>query len=379
MLLQKDKKGNIIDYNKPRIVGSSFCIRTNYIVRRNIWLSHKEKVKQPPRSTDKNLLDNSHTGEMSPQSQKKITSAINWLTTCARQKWIPECAEHKGFYFKVNFITLSLSANDGSITADNIHRLLLAPFLDYARKMWSMSAYVWKIELQANGNPHIHITTDTYIHWLKLRNYWNKLQSNLGLTQLYTAKYINCNFDFYLKNNPATDLVSIANRWEQWKHSSSIGFSSPNSTDVHSVKNIKDMPAYLCKYMAKNMSEVVQVRGLSALAAPTFTSRMWGCSAALSKAFKTTVDIYTGEQEEGDSCLYDGTFQIKQVLGKPDRAGIQHPIADIIFLKPHHWHGKIKGKFYRVFLQVKLSIQNEYRSPHVINMLAPPPVTAILN
>ena len=379
MLIQKDKKGQIIGHNKPQIVGSSFCIRPNYIVRRNIWFSHKEKTKQPPRATDRNLDDNSHTGEMSAQSQKKITAAINWLTACARQKWIPECAEHKGFYFKINFITLSLSANDGSITADNIHKLLLAPFLDYARKTWGLGAYVWKIELQENGNPHIHLTTDTYIHWTKLRNYWNHLQSKLGLTQLYTAKYKDCNFEFYLKHNPATPHASVANRWEQWKHSSSIGFSSPNSTDVHSVKNIKDMAAYVCKYMAKNMSEVIQVQGLSAMAQPTFTSRMWGCSQALSKAFKTTVDIYTGEQEEGDSCLYDGSFQVKQILGNPDKAGIRHSVADVIFLKPHHWHGKIKGKFYRVFSQVKLSIQNEFRSPSIVAAMHPPPLPHSLN
>ena len=72
MLLVKNKKGNVIGANKPKLIGSSFCIRPNYIVRRNVWFSGKEKVKLPPRVTDKNLSDNSHTGAMSEQSQKKI-------------------------------------------------------------------------------------------------------------------------------------------------------------------------------------------------------------------------------------------------------------------------------------------------------------------
>jgi hypothetical protein len=379
MLIQKDKKGNVIGANKPRIIGSRFCIRPNYIVRQNIWFSPKEKVKLPARETDKNLSVNSHTGEMSEQSQKKIRCAINWLTTCARQKWIPECKEHKGFYFKVNFITLTLPCTGSHITHDNINKLLLAPFLDYARKMWGLSAYVWKIELQANGNPHVHLTTDTYIHWTKLRNYWNKLCSKEGLTQQYTAKYLSCKFDFYLKNNPATDLVSVANRHEQWSHGNSIGWSTPNTTDVHSVRNVKDLAAYVSKYMAKNLSETIVVKGLSALAAPTSTSRMWGCSYALSRAYKAHVEIYDGEYEPDDSCLYGGEFQVKQILGNPDKAGMRHSVADVIFLKSHHWHGKVKGKYYRVFCSVRTTIQNEYRQKDVVSKMLHAPPPAVLN
>jgi hypothetical protein len=379
MLIIKDKKGRVIGANKPKLIGSRFCIRPNYIVRTNVWHSDKERTKLPPRSTDKNLLDNSHTGEMSEQSQKKIRCAINWLALCARQKWINETPEHKGFYFKINFITLTLPVITADITQDNIHKLLLAPFLDYARKTWGLSSYVWKIELQKNGNPHIHITTDTYIHWTKLRNYWNKLCSNYGLTQQYTAKYLNCKFPFYLEHNPATDLVSVANRYEQWQHGTSIGFSSPNTTDVHSVKNIKDIAAYVSKYMAKDLSSNIKTLGLSALAAPQSTARMWGCSYSLSKAYNTSDELLGSDDDGSYEAFYKGGFVHKQILGKPDRAGIQHPIADVIFLRPHHWQAMKQGRLYRIFASVKSSIQNEYRSPHVVSQLAPQVVTLSLN
>ncbi len=366
---KRDKEAHRVA-SKPRIIGSSFCIRPNYLVRRNVWFSSKAPTKLPPRKTDKNLSDNSHTGEMSEQSQKKIRCAINWLALCARQKWIPATPDSKGFYFKVNFITLSLSANDGTITQDNFHKLLLAPFLDYARKYFGLSSYVWKIELQKNGNPHAHITTDTYIHWAKLRNYWNKLQARYGLTQLYTAKYLNCKFAFYLEQNPATDHLSVAQRYEQWQYGTKIKWSSPNSTDVHSVKNIKDIAAYCSKYMAKNLSECIQVRGLSAMAAPVSTSRMWGCSYSLSKAYSTSDEVLGPDVDNEYASLYKGGFVIKQILGKPDKCGIQHPIADVIFLKPHHWQALRSGRLYHIFSSVKHSIQNEHRSANVVTSMA---------
>jgi hypothetical protein len=77
--------------------------------------------------------------------------------------------------------------------------------------------------------------------------------------------------------------------------------------------------------------------------------------------------------------FYKGGFVIKQVLGKPDRFGIQHPIADVIFLRQHHWQAMKQGRLYRIFASVKTSIQNEYRSPHVVSQLATQAVNPLLN
>lgn len=356
--------------SKPRIVGSAFCIRSNYVVRRNIWFSSTDKPKQLHRITDKNLIDNSHTGEMSEQSRKKITSAINWLVACSAPKWVAETKDHKGFYFKNNFITLTLPATDHHITHENINKLLLQPFLDYARKTWQLKNYVWKIELQSNGSPHVHLTTDTYIHHSKLRSYWNSLCSKEGLTQLYTAKYLGCSFEFYLKHNPTTPHSDVAKRWEQWNASTKQGFTSPNTVDVHAIRNVKDLAAYCCKYMAKNLDETIMVKGLSALAQPTSTARMWGCSYMLSRAYKTSVEIYDGESEEGDSSIYQDGFITKQILGNPDKAGIRHSVADVTFIKPHQWHNKVKGKLYRAYHEVRFRIFNAHKASDVVDRMA---------
>jgi hypothetical protein len=52
----------------------------------------------------------------------------------------------------------------------------------------------------------------------------------------------------------------------------SSDWNSPNSTDVHATKSVKNLMGYLCKYMLKD----TQSGGI--------VSRLWGCSVVLSKA-----------------------------------------------------------------------------------------------
>jgi hypothetical protein len=374
---QRNKKGVDINANKAFIVGSSFSMRQNYIVRRNIWLGGKERCKLPPRETDKNLIDNSHSGEMSATSQKKIRCAVNWLCASAQQKWIPECAQHKGFYFKVNFITLTLPCTNSHITHENIFKLLLEKFLDNARANWGLNLYTWKIELQKNGSPHVHIATDTYINYYKLRKYWNSLLSKEGVLQHYTDKHNGCSFEQYISWYPPNDFCDVSRSYERWSLGNKMGWTDPNTTDVHAVRHIKDLPAYISKYMAKELTSEIMVQGLSALATPRSTARMWGCSLALSKKFKDTLDVYSDEYEDEDSSLFNAALHVKQILGKKDRCGIQHPVADIIFIKPYQWHSVVKGRFYRYYQRSILELRNAHKSDAVVKTMLPDKVLSL--
>lgn len=350
------------------IVGHKFSVKPNYIVRSNIWLLANSNNIYQGRETDKNLQDNSHTGAVSAQTEKKIRSAVNWLCAQARQKWVPECKEHKGFYFKVNFITLTLPALNTHITADNIHKLLLQPFLDNLRKTYFLNLYVSKIELQKNGNPHVHLTTDTYIHWTKLRNLWNKQLAKEGLLELYKSKYTGCKFADYAKWHPPTELVDVAKTYERWQYGNQSNWESPNTTDVHAVRDIKDLAAYISKYMAKDLNAEIMVKGLSAMATPRSTARMWSCSQQLSAAYSASFEMTEFNEEHQLDCLYKSALQVKQVLGNPDKYGIRHPICDVFFIKPHDWHTKIKGVLKYLYDTVKYELQNAYR-----NTIAPVP------
>ena len=344
------------------IIGSRFSIKPNYIVRSNVWHSPKDSKRFVGRKTDVNLKDNKHNGFMSPMSEKKIRSAINWLCASAKQKWVPETEEHKGFYFKVNFITLSLPALGTHITHENIFKELLAPFLDYGRKAWLLNNYVWKIELQQNGNPHVHLTTDTYIHWKKLRNRWNKQLSDLGIVDLYTSKHTGCKFEQYLAWNPANELSSVAKRYEQWQYGNSIAWSSPNSTDVHAVKNINDVAAYVSKYMAKGLIDISKNPDLVSGVVIKSSARMWSCSKELSQAFNTSVEILGDGEGTGAECMFTKDMPSKQIHGNPDKYGIRHVVCDVWYVSWHTWATKIKGDIRKAYDDVRLGLQQAYRA-----------------
>lgn len=157
-----------------------------------------------------------HLTELSKKARIRITTAMQWLIHLSpmNKTW---CQVEKRFFrFRLNFITLTLSEaqqhDDNYIT----HKLLM-PFLKWLKRK-GVDMYIWKAEVQDNGNIHYHITTHKYVHWRSVRNKWNNLQHNHG----YLKKY----FDEH-------------------------GTHDPNSTDIHAVKNDKQIISYMVKYMTK--------------------------------------------------------------------------------------------------------------------------------
>lgn len=113
------------------------------------------------------------------------------------------------------FVTLTLSSRQ--IHCDKtIKREVLNHFIIYLQREFKIRNYVWKAELQENGNIHYHMITDKFIPWRKLRDIWNAAQNRL----LYV---------------------------DMFEH------DDPNSTDIHSLKKIKNVTAYVGKYMSKKI------------------------------------------------------------------------------------------------------------------------------
>lgn len=132
------------------------------------------------------------------------------------------------FNFRLSFLTLTLSSRQQH-TDQILKAKLLHPFLDWCIKVHHVKNYVWKAERQRNGNLHIHLIIDKYIHYAIIRERWNKYQDTLG--------YIN---QHYIDN---ASIKTIPNNI--------VDYLSVNSTDVHAVKNIRNLDRYLIKYMIK--------------------------------------------------------------------------------------------------------------------------------
>jgi hypothetical protein len=167
-----------------------------------------------------NLEDNNTAGQVSNKARKSIECALSWLLYGAKPKRIYDAEKEKFFSFKVNFITLTLSAKQVHSDTE-ITNVCLNNFLDNMRKRFGLVNYLWRAEAQANGNIHFHVTTDVYIPHDKVRLYWNRSQQLLGYVSAFSKLH---------------------------------GHANPNSTDIHSVKHVKRLASYLSKYMCKNRS-----------------------------------------------------------------------------------------------------------------------------
>lgn len=161
---------------------------------------------------------NKHDGLMSAKANKRVRLAIDWLIHITKEKTLTKKGVATNYKFKLNFITLTLSSKQKH--SDNeIKKTMLNQFLTELRTKYGCTNYLWRAEAQSNGNIHFHIASDVYVPWRSLRTDWNRIQEKLGYISRFTEK---------------------------------TGKVDPNSTDVHSIKYVKDLSSYLAKYCSKN-------------------------------------------------------------------------------------------------------------------------------
>lgn len=201
----------------------------------------------PPRRSYLELTDHHavppptalYTGILSPSAKKKLIKAINLLVAIAEPKKAVHFETGKEFSFRVNFITLTLPAPQGSVTDKDLKQKALKQWLEYWKDQQPGMSYVWRAERQKNGNLHFHLVTDRYIHYKRIRETWNRCLAPTGLIDAFQAKH---------------------------------GHRHPNSTDVHAVKHVRNLGAYIAKYMSKTESKAQPIDG-----------RVWDCSRNLKR------------------------------------------------------------------------------------------------
>ena len=168
------------------------------------------------------LKKETYSGGLCSHSKKRLSKAINLLCAIAQEKDAPRLKSTGTFKFKVNFITLTLPAAQGAVSDRDLKKSALDPWIKSMKRRFGLKSYVWKAERQFNGNLHFHITSDTYLPLDDVRNIWNRQLDRMGFID-----------KFFEKN----------------------GHRHPNSTDIHSVQKIKNLAAYMVKYMSKSPVE----------------------------------------------------------------------------------------------------------------------------
>lgn len=247
--------------SKLSVHPSSAFIYPEYIKEKNV---HYESLAAKFKGVDRY-----HRNRISKHARKRLNRAIDYLCFTAPTSEAVNPKTGELFRFKTTFITLTLSAtqmhSDAVIKAD-----MLNHFFVVARQKWGLRNYVWKAERQANCNIHFHIVADIFIPYYALRDAWNRIQSKLGYIDRFKEIH---------------------------------GHSKPNSTDIHSTKKVKNLAAYIGKYMSKDYRKGshkvsrsrLGMQSKSLIRVPSVSSgvlrflreqanvgRIWGCSYELS-------------------------------------------------------------------------------------------------
>lgn len=187
-----------------------------------------------------------YQGEVTPHARRRLNKAIQLLLDITEPRWIINPVTNKRQKFHLAFWTLTLSAPQYFKSDSDIKKELLEPFLRKMRKK-GLRNYIWKAELQQNGNIHFHLLTDFFLPYTVIRDTWNNCQSRLGYIDDFERRF---------------------------------GHRDPNSTDVRSVKSGSAIASYLSKYMLKPTEKNKQQK-LSPVEAEKRKGKVWDCSQNL--------------------------------------------------------------------------------------------------
>lgn len=187
---------------------------------------------------------------LSPTTRRKLANSIDWMNHLAPVKRVYNFKSKSYFTFKLAFFTATLSARQ--MHSDNvIKRDILRPFIDYLRKHYKVDKYVWRLEKQKNGTTHFHMIIDKYIYHRILRDKWNYYQEKLGYVTLYSIAQRNWHSNGFKPRQELFDTWPLKAQREAYITGSKEGYINPNSTDIHSFRGIKNIVAYISKYMTK--------------------------------------------------------------------------------------------------------------------------------
>ena len=314
------------DYSPPVFIGQNLYIRPGYIVSLPEFSFSSAYTSDAFRANQKNLEQNQHAGLISQKADKKIRNAINWLLCAAEPKPVFVKKSNSWFDFKVNFITLTLPDTDNVITDHAFKTKLLNPWLTYCRKYLGLKNYVWKIEFQKNGKLHLHITTDTFIHYAKIQSSWNSLLGKNGYLLAFAKKF---------------------------------GHTNPNSTDIHSVRKIRNLGAYLAKYMSKKLSDTKKLKG-----------RIWGCNYEIARANKTTLFINRDECAENLKPLMSKKIEWYKMQMCDKKTGLLKDRGEIFYITMQNWISDITGTIKEKFNETVLGLKNLYHDGTLFSDLA---------
>lgn len=217
-------------------------------VRNNVLVLYDQSTfRGCPKHNPFKLVPKSYSGTATSGARKRIKKAIDLLLQFSPSKRIFNPVINRYHQFRLAFVTLTIPDNT-KIEAKEAHRVLLKPFIR-SISTTPDPLYIWKAELQDRGQLHYHITFNQFVHLKRIKNVWNQRLRKAGLSRKYAQRH---------------------------------GHYHPNSTDIHSVRKIRNFEAYLTKYLSKDPGGKIN-------------GKIWDCSTELKQQRFSTEMCYENE------------------------------------------------------------------------------------
>jgi len=238
------------------------------------------------------------TGQLSHGARKRLKQSIELLIDISPKKWFTVPSTGKKYQFQITFLTLTLSAPQKELHDKTIVKSLLEPLLQTLRRKYKCKSYVWRAEKQKNGNLHFHITTNEYIAYDQIRDDWNRIQQKLGFIDTFEQQH---------------------------------GHRNPNSTDIHSVRGIRDLARYMVKYMSKATPKEQQVQ-----------CKQWDCSKNLKIRENVCIEI--------DTEVHDVLCSLQRLKNVRVHLGERYSLIEMRGFDIRHYIPESWNKLYNQFL-----------------------------
>lgn len=295
---------------------------------------------------EENLKQNTTKGTLSEKSRKRLITAINWLILASQKKRLYCSKSSKWVSFRLSFITLTIPQHSVEYSDTFYKKKILHSFLSSLYQMYDVRNYVWKVERHSDDSIHFHLTTDRYIHYSEIRRLWNQILQKYGLLSDYQKKFSQMTEQQYIKLRRSEESFNLQKVKKAYQEGVKCGWSNPNSTDVHSVRGIRNLSAYLADYMAKKEVGKSKISG-----------RQWGCSYSLSNAGKEAIEVDLNSQ---NSVMQDLTNENVKVveLTIPDKLTNETMVIGHLFTWDFNQIGvDIRKGLYRLIQKIVADIR----------------------
>jgi len=266
----------------------SYSVQTNSITK--FYSQGFEEQLRVIRNPKRVICSNKRKrNEMSKKAMKRIRNSANNLLYLSKKRAIKIDGTVKCSSFRGAFITLKLPSKQMH-PHSVITKQCLNQFLVQLRKSYGLKNYIWKAEIQSNGNIHYHLLIDQYVNYMAIRKYWNSAIQKLGYVTAYRNLRRNLTLEEYQYYRNLEGFKDSEKIYKAWEYGQKTDWKSPNSTDVKLVRNPEGMSAYISKYLSKPIGEE-ESTGIKADSQKELTGRLWFQSQSLSRLKNVVVSF----------------------------------------------------------------------------------------